>query len=297
MDRLYPYQPQLPRHPLHSGPPRIAGAQTRRLIYTADEEAPVGTSFSTGQKIEFLQSGVITELRLGADFEHPSPLHLLDLDIVKEGTTHLCTDGFRPRFLTGESLRAGADLSSLRCWIPVRRGEEWMVYSRTSEQAVVPWQLALTLEAFVEPVDPALWIPTETQFYRAEQVVSAESDGAGLELDFQRDGVVTGMFAENSVSRSVQAGTFDLAFDVLRDGVHHLVTQGRSASRVRNQLVSAMDGREMFPVWFPVRKHSKWQVFPHNYGATPEKFALLLRVEEFANLNADAINRGLDATL
>jgi len=292
MDR-YPYAVPYTTNPLVCGPPRIAGARTRRSIYAV--EAAIGkTGPAPTQRIEWLVNGVVTSIRATSDAVFIPDYWDLILDIVKEGTQHLCSDGFTPQPLTIADLNPRIPSPDIPCWIPVRRGETWNVNAALVGIEIPPqaYQLKLTLDEFLEAPNHDLWVPNETQFYRVSQVIQPDSDGPAMEIDFQRDGVVTGWRANMRVQQPND--WFAVGFDILRNGKDHLVTNGRSAFRLRAMGASVWQGSDVFqPCWYPVNKHEKWQVFAHNFDAETEKeFAIQLRVEEFTDRGANLFAPG-----
>lgn len=287
----YPYNPPYTTNPLVCGPPRIAGARTRRVIYTAEaelEEQGAGPA----QRIEWLVNGVVTAIRAASNATLIPDQWGVNLDILKEGVQHLCSDGTTPQPLTLSDLNCRIPAGDIPCWIPVRRGEQWRIESEnTNQELSQAYQLKLVLDELLEAPDPDLWVPNETQFYRVGQTVQPESDGVPMEVDFQRDGVVTGWVANLRVQQPAQ--WFDLAFDVLRNGRNHLVTNGRSSSRLRTMNAGKPQPNAFQPCWFPVNKHEKWQITAHNFSAqNAYEWAFVLRVEEFTDRTANLFAPG-----
>ena len=295
-------------HPLSFGRPRIHGAPCRTEYLAVHEDLEVfdrGQGLNVplngqGRWIEFTRDGIVTGVKLVGSVKPPNseiiyggvPFYMT-ADVVKDGKTHLSTDGERIRPLAVTDIGFWGE-GFVQTWIPVSQWEKWLVSFRAEAglatiappevDAVLQYEFVVRVEYFDSPPTyPKDFRKSTTRFYKCEGIVLGNTVGAAEQLDFEREGVVTGFRALTENPFSITQA-YSLAFDVLQDGKFHLTGQARNAAPPSQAgLTPPLSAKDIVwqPCYFPTRERLTWEVFPTNRGAEPVPFHFLARVEEF----------------
>jgi len=272
------------QHPLAFGRPRIYGSPVRTELLVA--RATAAKRVTTAPRlIEFCRRGIVTALSHITTYTYHVPswnAFALQLDVLKDGRAHLCTDGERIQTLSPDDLNQWST-PWVPVWIPVGDREKWQCEWTNGSDVDIPVEFAARVEYFEEePVFPKNHRRTETRFYKATQKTPANTVGTAEQLDFERDGVVT---AWHVICGSPDPDVIvNMGFDVLMDGKRHMTSNGRNASPIGPLTVAGnyYSSGAWFPCYEPVTQRGIWEVFPTNRNlATEVEWDFIAQVEEY----------------
>lgn len=260
-------------------PATILGARTRTEFYRIREDAIAANgAISAGAEIEFTKNSVVTGILCKSDQARPDTLNL-GIQVVKDGTEHLCTNGFEPVRFSPCSVAACFD-PWFKCWIPTNMNEIWKVNCQNNLEDTASYSFVIRVERFLEKPPEIPRYLTQTVLYQVGDTTAGNSSSnAGQEWDFRTNGIVSGLRAVTNLTPAQSALLSNLELDILLDGQTRLSNA--------KQTISPIDVSELSPVpdpWFPLRyavkRHDKWQIFAANVGAVERIWRLMARVEE-----------------
>ena len=288
----FPYDSPDSYAPPTATPPTLFGVPIATEFYKVQELGVPSNIISPGTEIEFIRNSVVTGISLigwyssFAGGQDPA----IEVDIVKDGHEHLCTDGKVVQRLSPQDVRFTGG-AYLPVWIPVDAGEKWTANVRRIPVGPAEIPLSYLLSLRVERLlEKPISIPklTQTVIYKAR--FDAGSLGSGAvhrimrELDFRTDGVVTGI-RTTAIPTSYDSSVLcfpayeDHTWDILMSGTRHLGTTGKGTSQLNTlELHNIVDWQRM---WQPVDRHEKWQIMmSDNDRSEVEARNFLVRVEE-----------------
>jgi len=280
MEILQPYANWGAQPDVH-GRPTILGTPTRTEFYRAKETGILGDdAISPGAQFEFTRNGVVTGIMTKASVPRPQTFDL-GIEVIKNGREYLCTDGFDPVRFSPCSIAACFD-PWCKVWIPVDAGEIWKFNMQNGlKETEVDYSLIVRVERFLEKPQRIPDYLTETVFYQVsrQDMEPGSADSEGLEWDFLRDGIVTGLRADVESSVGAAALLSGVELDVLLEGQIHLSNA--------KQTISPFDCNELSPVtqpwfdlWYAVNMHDKWQTFARNESDSTQSFKFTAKSEE-----------------
>ena len=261
--------------------PSQLGAPTRVEYYRAKETAiPGDGAISDGAQFEFTANAVITGFQMKTNLTQPADWDL-GVQVVKDGRQHLFTDGREPLRVSPASIASGHD-PWCRVWIPVDQGEIWKFDCQNNQvETTADYSLILRVERFMEPPKVIPAYITETTFYQLgeDDMEAGASSGAGMEFDFLRDGILSGLRAATNTSIVVHEILSGVELDITMEGQLHLSMARQTQSPIDCHELSTTS-QPWEPMWYAVSQHEKWQCFARNTAAVQKSFRLTAKVEE-----------------